>query len=533
MAKEEATLLIKIKEAGSDILDRVVITLGDIIGIVKSVSNAIVGFGVRAIESYGEQEQAVNKLNQSMVQQGIFSKALSDDYQKQATQLQRLTTFGDEQIISAQGTLQQFIGQQKVTQELTLATLNLAQAKGIDLNTAAQLVGKTIGSETNALSRLGIEVDSNASKQEKLQAVIEGINAKMGGQAEAAALGTGRFAQFNNAVSDVFESIGERLAPSVVELTKLLIPMVEWLGVKAVAAADILRVTLQVLAEDFVIIKNTILGFVDVMQTGFGGTMAAIAQAIVGDFSGAAETLKSITDQMAVDVIARQTQTREELAAINAVSNASDESKNQAHLDKLSAQSDKQRATQNAAIQKDQLQLFNMKKVLADAEKKTAEDTADDLVKLSQSKNSVLAGIGKAFALRKIAQDTASGAIAAYSALAGIPFVGPALGAAAAGALIAFGAEQAGKVLGLAQGGIVRATPGGVPAIIGEGGRDEAVIPLDEGGAAAGLGMTINLTINGGLLGDESSARELAMAIDKQLLRLRQNNESQSFGSLI
>ena len=38
-------------------------------------------------------------------------------------------------------------------------------------------------------------------------------------------------------------------------------------------------------------------------------------------------------------------------------------------------------------------------------------------------------------------------------------------------------------VMQLAEGGIVKATPGGTPAIIGEGGQDEAVIPLDRMGS--------------------------------------------------
>lgn len=42
------------------------------------------------------------------------------------------------------------------------------------------------------------------------------------------------------------------------------------------------------------------------------------------------------------------------------------------------------------------------------------------------------------------------------------------------------------KILGLAQGGIVPATPGGVLARIGEGGRDEAVIPLPPGWSSGG-----------------------------------------------
>jgi hypothetical protein len=47
----------------------------------------------------------------------------------------------------------------------------------------------------------------------------------------------------------------------------------------------------------------------------------------------------------------------------------------------------------------------------------------------------------------------------------------------------------------MADGGIIRHSPGGTLALIGEGGRDEAVIPLDRMG---GMGTTVNISVNGG-----------------------------------
>jgi hypothetical protein len=49
------------------------------------------------------------------------------------------------------------------------------------------------------------------------------------------------------------------------------------------------------------------------------------------------------------------------------------------------------------------------------------------------------------------------------------------------------------KIPMLADGGIVKASPGGTLALIGEGGRDEAVIPLDRMGSMGGNNITINV----------------------------------------
>ena len=99
-------------------------------------------------------------------------------------------------------------------------------------------------------------------------------------------------------------------------------------------------------------------------------------------------------------------------------------------------------------------------------------------------------------------------------------------------------AAQAANVAGirLAEGGIVPATPGGIQATIGEGGRSEAVIPLpdDFDPDSGGIGnANINITFAGPLMGDEQTAREMARKIDEELLKLRQRNESVSFEGVI
>lgn len=122
--------------------------------------------------------------------------------------------------------------------------------------------------------------------------------------------------------------------------------------------------------------------------------------------------------------------------------------------------------------------IAKQKQFLASEELKLADQTSGQLVKLTQSKNSTLKGIGKAAALTQIGIKTAEGAISANAALSGIPIVGPALGFAAAAALVAFGAEQASQVVSAQRGGVVPSGQGGardrVPALLEPG---EIVVP--------------------------------------------------------
>ncbi len=69
-----------------------------------------------------------------------------------------------------------------------------------------------------------------------------------------------------------------------------------------------------------------------------------------------------------------------------------------------------------------------------------------NLAALQKSHSKTAQAIGRAAAKAKIVTDTASAAMGAYSAMASIPFVGPALGIAAAAAAVAAGAIQLGNV---------------------------------------------------------------------------------------
>lgn len=154
------------------------------------------------------------------------------------------------------------------------------------------------------------------------------------------------------------------------------------------------------------------------------------------------------------------------------------------------------------------------------------------LASLQQSSNKNLQRIGKAAA---IAQATIDAYLAIQKTLASVPY--PANIAAAAGiAVQAFTNVARISGVNFAEGGIVPASQGGTQAIIGEAGRSEAVIPLpdnfdpDEGGGLGG-GTTINFY--GPVMGNAEQAREMAIMLDQELFKLRQNNESVSFDEAI
>ena len=168
------------------------------------------------ISAYNEQQLAEKKLEQAL---GGVNKGLLG----QASALQQVTTFGDEAIISAQSLLAAFVKDEDQLKKATVATLDLAAAKGMDLNSAADLIGKTLGSSTNSLSRYGIEVEGVVGSTQRLDTLTNNIANTFGGQATAQAdTLSGSIEQMKNAIGDTSEAIGLSMAPAVISIAKLI-----------------------------------------------------------------------------------------------------------------------------------------------------------------------------------------------------------------------------------------------------------------------------------------------------------------------
>jgi hypothetical protein len=586
MAKKEAELLLRIREKGSEILDMTKIK-------IAAIGAALIAFGKQAFDAFAESEQASNRLNQSLVQQGIYSKDLAKQYRDMASALQEKTTFDDDAIVKSQATLQMYLGETKITKELMEATLDLAQAKGMDLNQAAELVGKSIGTSTNALARQGVEMDTAASKAEKLAAVTDKLNRKFGGQAEAAALGTGAIKLMGNAVGDLMERIGGVIAPAIefvaLKIKQLSNALNENYVLWDVLRAGVFGITTIFSALEYAI-KATIVGFINLF-TGLGSVMQAIIdrdfsqipKIIANHWTDAKDYAVKANQEMLNDIEANH-QRHLEIAAENYGSEEEllrqslenrrniqaeadlikDEDfaiKSEEEINKLMLHEqlkddiqfqrlvkDEQMAATKEQKLKAQLAKTKFMEEQYEADRRKRMDIADqfdaimqdkraqrmqkslgDLAAMQNSKNKELVAIGKAAAMAQIAINTAAAVMNVWGWASAIPFVGPALAVGLSAAIIAHGAEQISNVNSaqMAEGGIVTARPGGMLATIGEGGSDEAVIPLYDDRARERLGGGgITIHVYGGMLGDEGSAREFAQAVDKELYKLSKSNGS-------
>ena len=112
--------------------------------------------------------------------------------------------------------------------------------------------------------------------------------------------------------------------------------------------------------------------------------------------------------------------------------------------------------------------------------------------------------IGKAAAIAQVAIDTPKAAMSAYSAMAGIPIIGPALGVAAAGSAIASGVAQMQNIKSQPMGGGSNASVGGIQAA--SGGAGDA-----QGGGGGGQENITNFDVN--LQGQSFSGEQIRLLL--------------------
>lgn len=553
MANGEATLLLKIKEVGQEILDRFVITLGDVIGVAKNVASAIWS----TVEAFKEEEAAINELTNAMIQSGTFTGELRQKYVEMATSLQNLTTYADEQIISAQALLQAHIGNREVTEDLVKATLDLAAGMKTDLASAANLMGKAIGSNSDVLSRHNIHVEEATDKNQKMANVIDAVTQRFGGRAQAMAQDLGRVDQLKNSWSDFLERIGSLAAPTVSHLTNLTNSVLKFVTSLMpeqfnASKSSISGITAEIQRLRIEIVKvneNPLLPQIDKER------MVAQLEEQIAAHKAARDKIKEdeqkaldegyanreadylrTQDQRIADIMRKQE--ADVLAA--EMQFMTDEQKIAAKIATLdkeiaaeeNAKAKMQLVKDRAALVEDQKEAIRKKNQLKletmfQQQRSDIIGAAADLITaIGDSESKAVFLIQKAAA---VAQTIISTQVAAMNAAASLPY--PASLAAVAQiellGKIKLATIAATTVKGLAEGGVVKAQPGGSPFIIGEGGKDEAVIPLEDG-KVPGMGG-VNITINGNMIGDEQSLYALAKMLDPAFLKLRQNNESLAF----
>lgn len=211
--------------------------------ISQSVTLPLAGMAALSIQAFRDQAKAVAQVEQGLKSTGNAAGKTLQELTDMATDLQKKTLFGDEDILqNATAQLLTFTniaGQQfDRTQK---AALDLATRLDGDLKSASIQLGKALNdpiANLSALSRSGIQFSkeqkdliktlAETGELAKAQGIIlDELEKQYGGSAEAAAAADGGITQLQNAIGDLGEEFGKLLTQNLRPFIKRLMSIIE------------------------------------------------------------------------------------------------------------------------------------------------------------------------------------------------------------------------------------------------------------------------------------------------------------------
>lgn len=181
--------------------------------IVANVAGKAISFLVSSlgevVDAAQRQEDAINSLNAALRQSGDFSEAASQDLQDYASQLQKITTFGDEAIIEQLAFAKSMGATTEQAKKIVAAATDMSAALNMDFNAAVRNITKTLGGMKGELGESISELGLLTKEQLQAGEAIDLIAGKFAGQAQAAtATYSGRVKQLSNSWGDLLENVG-------------------------------------------------------------------------------------------------------------------------------------------------------------------------------------------------------------------------------------------------------------------------------------------------------------------------------------
>lgn len=233
-----------------------------------------------------DQEKAERELTAALEGTGQATDANIARLKAFATSIQRVTTFGDETILSITALgLNMGIAADQVGAAVK-ASIGLSKAFRIDLQASMILVARANKGQTETLTRYGIQLDKTGTKQEQFAELLR-LGADKFALAEAEAdTFRGQLKQLGDNIGDLGQAIGKAFLPKLTEMVtkmKEATPLIEqWALQNQALIATTAGVTLGTAGVAFglsklieVIAEITIAGFG--LKIAFGAIVAPLA----------------------------------------------------------------------------------------------------------------------------------------------------------------------------------------------------------------------------------------------------------------
>ena len=196
-----------------------------------------------SVKKFNEQEKAIAEVNSTIESMGVAWTNASE-LQQRAADLQKNSTYGDEEILHMQSVLLTF---GDITEDVFGKTeqiaLDMSAALGQDLQSSAVMLGKALNDPAvglSALSRVGVSFTEQQKEQIKAMAesgdligaqtiMMSALEDQFEGTAKAVSeTAGGQMKQAMNDFGDAMESVGAVVAPILVSIAGHVSKLAQW-----------------------------------------------------------------------------------------------------------------------------------------------------------------------------------------------------------------------------------------------------------------------------------------------------------------
>lgn len=183
-----------------------------------------------SIEAFGQQEMAALKLSAAIRAGGGSVSEVLPIMSAFASEMQKITTYGDEQVLAMQAMATSMgVGADQM-QGVIKSAIGLATALNMDVMTAIKASSAAVQGKTTMLQEYIPSLAKCKTEEEKL-AQVQKLSASGFSRAQAEAESTsGMLKQAANAWGDLAETVGGTFAPVAVEVAGALKFVCEWLS---------------------------------------------------------------------------------------------------------------------------------------------------------------------------------------------------------------------------------------------------------------------------------------------------------------
>lgn len=180
---------------------------------------AVVKFGVDSVQAFAEAEKSQDKLKDAFSRFPALADTNIDRLNALNSVLARKTKFDDDATASGQATLAQFKLTGTQIEQLTPLLQDYAAKTGKSLPDAANVLGKALMGQGRGLKMLGIDFKDAGSVNANYAQIMTGLREKVGGFAEKEGKSAAGQAEIlKNQFGELEEKVGGMLVPALMKL---------------------------------------------------------------------------------------------------------------------------------------------------------------------------------------------------------------------------------------------------------------------------------------------------------------------------